>query len=111
MKKVYVGLVCGSLFLGSGFASAVPPNPKGLTQPDVSISQSKRTENRPVLLAAAETGGSESSTRSAYLQTVGSALQAADATPSPLSQPATHTLLLAGLTAVLYVALRRRPRP
>jgi hypothetical protein len=109
MKKVYLGLVCGSMFLGSGFALAVTPNPKGLTQSDVSISVSKRTENRPVLLAAAENGSSESSTRSAYLQAVGSALQAVDATPSP--QPATHTLLLGGLMAVLYVALRRRPRP
>lgn len=109
MKKVYLVLVCGSMFFGSGFVLAANPNFKGLTQSEVSISASKRAENRSMLLAATETEGGESSTRSTYLQTVGSALQAADATPSP--QPATHTLLLGGLMAVLYVALRRRPRP
>jgi len=109
MMKVYGALVCGSIFLSFSSASAVTPDSKSLTPSDASISVKSRPVDHPVLLASAEITGSESSTPGAYLQTIGSTLQAASTTPSP--QPATHTLLLAGLIAVLYVALRRRQQP
>jgi MYXO-CTERM domain-containing protein len=107
MNGSCAALVCGSIFVVFGSASAATFDSKGVSPSVASMSAKQGAAERPVLLASAGTD-TELSTRGSDLQAVGPALQTS-AAPSP--QPATPTLLFAGLIAVLYVALRRRPRP